>query len=383
MRAILLFISIVLLTATCRRQMPTQKDGALSLRFIVADTSGVIQTDQKLGYAPLSFSQVVLESKKYFTPEGNQKTYYAFTDSHGIAVINNLPVADYSLSVIKDTVYTHPETQLSVKAKLTGSSLIRMTEDRINMDTLETQKAPDTSPVINEIYYCGPKNNANYFYDQYIELYNPADTSVYLDGMILCRGRQARPANIEQVDYTQAVYVYQFPGEPKKGREYPLGPREFTVIAQDAYDHSQFIATALDLSGVDWEFYNPYKGDFDNAAENVNNVIKERSTDFMINLVHNDIILADGSDFYIGEISEYGHPYIHIPLKTIIDGVEYSANPEKQKELTRRVDAGFAGVGIAKYSGKSTERRTPGFDTNNSSIDFVVLEHPTPGYQHE
>ena len=134
---------------------------------------------------------------------------------------------------------------------------------------------------------------------------------------------------------------------------------------------------------ADWEFYNPYKGDIDNAANNVTNAVKENSTDFMINLVHNDIILADGSDFYFGEVSEYGYQYIHIPIETVIDGVEYSANPEKQKELTKRVDAGFAGVGIAKYTGKSTERRTPGFDTNNSSIDFVVLEHPTPGYQHE
>ena len=119
------------------------------------------------------------------------------------------------------------------------------------------------------------------------------------------------------------------------------------------------------------------------AAENVNNVIKENSTDFMINLVHNDIILADGSDFYFGEVSESGYQYIHIPIETIIDGVEYSASAEKQKELTKRVDAGFAGVGIGKYTGKSTERRAAGFDTNNSSLDFIVLDHPTPGYQHK
>jgi len=63
--------------------------------------------------------------------------------------------------------------------------------------------------------------------------------------------------------------------------------------------------------------------------------------------------------------------------------VEYSANGTKQKELTTRVDAGFAGVGISKYSGKSVERRLPGFDTNNSNLDFVNVDHPTPGYQHE
>ena len=382
MRFILFFIGIFLLAITCQRQMPTQKDGRLTLRFLVADTSDVIQIDPQLGYAPLPNTIVTLESRKYYTPSGSKKKYYTQTDNLGYAEFLNLPVAEYSLSVIKDTIYTDPETNLSAEAKLTGSKLISMVEDRINTDTLKTQKAPNNTPVINEIYYCGAKNS-RYFNDQYIELYNPADTTVYLDGKILCRGLQRQKPDQDIVNYVQVIYVYQFPGEPKTGRSWPLAPHEFTVIAQDAYDHSQFVATAIDLSMADWEFYNPYKGDIDNAANNVTNAVKENSTDFMINLVHNDIILADGSDFYFGEVSEYGYQYIHIPIETVIDGVEYSANPEKQKELTKRVDAGLAGVGIAKYTGKSTERRTPGFDTNNSSIDFVVLEHPTPGYQHE
>ena len=63
--------------------------------------------------------------------------------------------------------------------------------------------------------------------------------------------------------------------------------------------------------------------------------------------------------------------------------MEYSASAEKQKEITARLDAGFAGIGIEKYSGKSVERRKAGFDTNNSNLDFVYLNKPTPGYQHK
>jgi hypothetical protein len=50
------------------------------------------------------------------------------------------------------------------------------------------------------------------------------------------------------------------------------------------------------------------------------------------------------------------------------------------KTMTARVDAGFAGIGITRYSGQSTERREEGVDTNNSTFDFVNLPHPTPGY---
>jgi len=67
-------------------------------------------------------------------------------------------------------------------------------------------------------------------------------------------------------------------------------------------------------------------------------------------------------------------------LNTVIDGVEYSINGNSIKLLTQRVDAGFAGVGLSRYSGKSVQRRQPGFDTNNSSLDFIILNQPTPGY---
>jgi len=47
-----------------------------------------------------------------------------------------------------------------------------------------------------------------------------------------------------------------------------------------------------------------------------------------------------------------------------------------------RFDAGFAGLGCAKYSAASTERREIGMDVNNSTFDFILLEGPTIGYSH-
>ena len=124
----------------------------------------------------------------------------------------------------------------------------------------------------------------------------------------------------------QAIYLYRFPGEPLTGRVYPLAPGEFTVIASDALDHSAFIPGAADLSQAAWEFYNPYGGDLDNPAQNLVNQLPDKTSDFLINLSHNGVILADGSDWYFGEFNEAGtSQYVHIPIATVLDAVEYSS----------------------------------------------------------
>ncbi len=375
-----LSLFVLIFLSYCARQAPTGTDGQNELRIIVKDQSGLLPVNQELGYAPVPNAKVELKSKKFYVSINKPITFKTKTDSMGNAFFSEIPVGNYTLSIEK-TVAVISSTGDLDSVTIRGNTLVTIDTDCV-IDTVKTKISTKSALVINEIYYCGPKNNSHYFYDQFIELYNNSDSTVYLDGLILCRGRGYHNPKMDSLDYVQVIYIYQFPGTPKVGHQYPVAPHQFIVIAQDAIDHSQFIPNALDLSNADWEFYNPYYTEVDNPAPNVVNVIPERSTDFMINLVHEFVILADGTDFYPGEYSAYGYPYYHIPIRTILDGVEYSANPDKLKELTNQVDSGFAGIGISKYSGKSTERRQPGFDTNNSTLDFVVLEHPTPGYSH-
>ncbi len=94
----------------------------------------------------------------------------------------------------------------------------------------------------------------------------------------------------------------------------------------------------------------------------------------MIALGSDVVLLADGRDVdYIDGID----------METIIDVVEYSSSSSHIKDITEELDAGWAGVGAIKYSGQSIERIEPGFDTDNSSIDFTLLNAPTPGYHHK
>jgi hypothetical protein len=50
------------------------------------------------------------------------------------------------------------------------------------------------------------------------------------------------------------------------------------------------------------------------------------------------------------------------------------------KTIDDRIDRGVAPY-PSRYSGKSIQRKEPGMDTNDGSLDFEILPSPTPGRQ--
>jgi hypothetical protein len=69
-------------------------------------------------------------------------------------------------------------------------------------------------------------------------------------------------------------------------------------------------------------------------------------------------------------------------LEQVVDGVEYLWEVGTfQPILNDVIDSGCV-VGLERWTGYSIERINPGYDTNNSSVDFVILNRPTPGSQH-
>ena len=238
--------------------------------------------------------------------------------------------------------------------------------------------------LINEVFYAGSDYSSYYFYDQFIELYNTSENTLYLDGCIITRNFPSDLSDIEDIDYVRATYAFQFPGTPVTGREYPIYPGQHVVVASDAIDHSQYANNAVDLSGADWEFFNPLGSDWDNPdVPNVVSIHPTRTTDFMINLNWNAIVLATGEEYWYETYTSSGYEKIRIaiPLYTVLDGVEYANTQKSTKQLTVRVDEGAAGLGNTKYSAQSVERITPGLDSNNSTNDFRIVGPPSPGYQ--
>jgi hypothetical protein len=243
--------------------------------------------------------------------------------------------------------------------------------------------------VINEVFFPGSCSSSFYFYDQFVELYNPSSDTLYLDNIIVTRQSQIKDPDMETKGYVSAIYAFQLKGT---GRQYPIAPGQHAVIAADAVNHKQWCANSPDLSPANpdlshapgepyklYEAFNALGNDYDTpGVPNFESVMPGKTTDFLINLSHNAVVIAEGGVYPIDEGN-----YMRIPLDKVIDGVEYASNPYiTTKEMTVRIDAGFAGIGITRYSAMSTERRAPGFDTNDSTFDFVVIPYPTPGLQY-
>jgi hypothetical protein len=304
-------------------------------------------------------------------------SYYAdfamtkLTDDSGIVIFDELPSGHYIASVS----YDFPFLNALDTTRVSGQTEFILRPEEAYLETLIVRVSGKTGLKINEIYSAGPPNRIFYFYDQFIELYNSSADTIFLDGMIICR---MGPCTI---DADNVTYIYQFPGEPVTGREYPIAPGEFVVCAQDARNHvivqnGDTLVNSVDLTNADWEFVNAADyADTDNPdVPNIWNIEEGNRVDFMISLTSDIILLGDGRDTYYTD---------GIDMETIIDVVEYSSLSTHEKDITEKLDAGFAGVGQKKYSSQAIERIAPGFDTDNSTLDFVIRFKPTPGYQHE
>lgn len=132
------------------------------------------------------------------------------------------------------------------------------------------------SLLINEVYQ-GQRlviGLGTYAHGGFIELYNNADTTVYMDGTLVANalaGEFDCPTCVvscaewaRMTDDPAGVWTRWIAAFPGSGREHPLRPGELVVVATDAVDHSVLYPGMLDLRGADFEF--PGSADADNPA---------------------------------------------------------------------------------------------------------------------
>lgn len=348
----------------CAEKPPTAFDGDASLVVVALWDSTA--TDSVDNLIPLQNAKVILTSQYGMMVRS--------TDDEGKLILTNLPSSTYSISVR----LTHPDDP---NIMLIGSTKeIEIISGKTTYDTIYTKPISSTGIAINEIYSAGPVNNIFFFFDQFIELYNASDSVRYLDGMMVMRvsgnndGKGPGADEDDDGDIDGATFVFKFPGKPEENN-YPIYPKQFIVLASDAVDHRKIVATSIDLSDADWEFYNQYSAeDIDNpSVPNLINMRSDRTADFLINLVGDVIVISSGVDSVWAD---------GIDISTVIDGVEYQSmpHPQSKKTLDNRVDRGYV-LSPPRYSGRSMQRREPGVDTNDSSNDFEIISPPTPGRQ--
>lgn len=226
------------------------------------------------------------------------------------------------------------------------------------------------SPVkINELYYSGSfSGNQLQANDAFVELYNPSSQTAYLDGMLLVALSSGATASAGAVKST-GMQAYKFPGAPG-GHQHPIAASSYVVLARSAQDFTA--QKGLNLSGADWEFFAGLPiVDADNAAPNLSPVgASFFAFDFFMSAANGAVLLCDGSDTTITD---------GISIASIVDAVEYQKSAPATKFLPAQIDLGWAGAGVA--AGIAIERKTPGYDTGNSTVDFDSAA-PSPGRAH-
>jgi hypothetical protein len=347
----------------CKENPPVVQDGNGSIVLkAVWDKS----TDSIPDIVPLQNAQVIM-SCQY-----GMQIYH--TGSDGFLRLNHLPSAMYNISVKAP----HPaDASIILVGSIRGLNIVSG-QTSTSADT--AKPVSSTGIAINEVYSVGPVNNIFYFWDLFIELYNSSDSVKYVDGMQIMRVN----GYINNVTYAAGAdwyhdgnmqgvtYIYKFPGRPGE-KNYPFYPKQFLVLAGDAVDHRKVQSNSIDLSHADWEFYNQYMAaDIDNPnVPNLINMRPDNGTKFLISLVTDVVALASGVDTVWTD---------GIEISTIIDAVQYSSNNTLVKTIDDRIDRGVAPY-PSRYSGKSIQRKEPGMDTNDGSLDFEILPSPTPGRQ--
>jgi|WetSurMetagenome_2_1015567.scaffolds.fasta_scaffold202111_2 hypothetical protein len=370
----ILALAALALAAGCGREKPGDPDGKGTIVVSAFDTSGFFEGSVGGQPFPMDSAEVSIQGQT------NIFTKIDTTDASGEVSFDELATGSYSIFVRRQ-VMVGPN-----KKVFTGFGSVTIGGDEsVHKDVL-AKVVSVSNLMISEIFFAGSCSSSFYFYDQYVELYNAAADTLFLDNIIVTRQAQVKDPEMETKDYVSAIYAFQLKGT---GRQYPIAPGEYVVIAADAVNHRQFCVNSPDLSLANpdlqhgpgepyklYETFNAIGNDYDvPGVPNFESIMPGKTTDFLINLAHNGVVIAEGGNYPIDENNQ-----LRIPIAKVIDGVEYNSNPVYSKEMTVRVDAGFAGIDVLRYSGQSTERREPGLDTNNSTFDFILIPHPTPGY---
>lgn len=250
------------------------------------------------------------------------------------------------------------------------------------------------SPLIfKEIYYAGVASF--YFHDQYYEIYNNSNSTMYLDGLYMgdIYPTAASSSSIpiwgdgSANDYIRLIRVWKFPGT---GSDYPLKPGESCVIAQYAINHKTVNpASPVDLSSSDFEFFMNNTTYPDQPADNMVHVFYQGkaaigSIKFYLTSVMGGAYAlfqipkgvtwdpVNDTNFQSKDLSKGSSTlYAKVPVGYVLDAVEAGQDETMipYKRVPQVLDAGMTYVG-SSYCGLGVTRKRMTDDNGN------VMTHP-------
>ena len=188
------------------------------------------------------------------------------TDAAGQVVLSQLPQANYWLWAEKHPSGNELESPVGAPAALGGGLRANLVHGAMQMLSLRSQQ--NGSLVISEFHYHSPPawmtggTVGGFQYYWYIELYNNADTTIYLDGKIIGAGfnyyidgslwtcAETNPFRNDP----RGIWAQQFQAFPGSGPDYPVAPGKTVLVAEAAIDHSAITPGLPDLRNADFQF---------------------------------------------------------------------------------------------------------------------------------
>jgi hypothetical protein len=206
-------------------------------------------------------------STTVFLRRDEDPTVVSFTTGdEGVLSLPDLPAGDYWIWWEKRPDATEQEAPILAPAALSGGA--RMGLQAGDHQTLPLRSQENGSLVISEFYYHSPPVSVfgygvNYHLHWYLEVYNNADTTIYLDGKIVGAGfnypfdAELWPCSETEPFRTEArgIWSQRFQAFPGNGSDYPVAPGDAVVISEQAIDHSTIYPGLPDMSNADFQFY--------------------------------------------------------------------------------------------------------------------------------
>ena len=355
----------------------------------------------------------------------NNKVNQSATDDAGNTSFGNISAGVYNIAatitIPKDEFNALTgqflEDDVTLNATLTNVTLNNTLDSTLK---LKLELGRIGGLVIKQIYYAGShtKNGAS-FRDQFIEIYNNSNDTIYADSLYIA---QVFGSNTKSPDYSKGFYItsgnmegqydwsksigmpagvdanneffypkslYRIPGN---GTDYPMAPGTSIVLAQTAVNHKAPYSNStggsvdikdpsltIDLSNADFEVYlapymaKPLASDVDNPAVPDLIMLDYFGKDWLYDSPGRDAFAIFYTDVDIPSTYEkYPNPTVlgitssttlhyQIPNELIMDAVEIQPNTPTSrvpKKLQSKFDAGFTFCPAGGYSSQSVIRKT-------------------------
>jgi hypothetical protein len=237
--------------------LPPPPPASLNLRFQAEDAA----TAQSLGWQP-----GIPDVEVTLMPEDTtQATLHLRSAPDGTLNADDIPGGRYELRAVRWLTDTERGRLaqgddavgfLTKSTLVTGSAtgpIFLTTSRRRGLVISEWMSAPLYNSSVSD----------DYLFSGYLRLYNNADTTAFLDGLIIGSGLAG------QFDYPNfgcnlyrpysedpaGIWALRFVQLPGTGTQYPLPPGQTAVLVTDAIDHRPLFPGGLDLRRANFEYY--------------------------------------------------------------------------------------------------------------------------------